>query len=159
MNSDSDEKHSKQVDAWIAKNAPGLPAEKLVPLFGEAIETIRRRALNTLSEVTYDAIFDRVLLTCQKEHPLLSQVKREPALSLDGLLAQLDDFTDDQIKGAFRSLLIRLLALLGNLTADILTKPLYRELSKVTADRLPPSKKPGQRSLRSVKGSSVEGNL
>lgn len=159
MSSDNGVHHAKQVDAWITKNAAGLPNEKLVQLFGEAIEAIRNRALTTLSEVTFDAIFDRVLWTAQKKHSLLSNVKRKPTFSFESLVAQSGDLAPDQIKEAFRSLLIELLRLLGNLTANILTKPLHRELSKVTADRLGSTPKAiGQLGLRSVKGGSEEGS-
>jgi hypothetical protein len=159
MTSDNDDRHSKQVDAWIAKNTDGIPNVKLVLLFGEAIQAIRKRALATLSEVTFDAVFDRVLWTSRKQFPFLSELKMEPDLSVEGLVEQSDDLTSDQLKGAFRFLLISLLALLGNLTADILTKPLHRELAKVTIDRLPSKPKTAPRSLRSIKGGTDEGNL
>jgi hypothetical protein len=155
MSVDESRPHSKQVDDWIKQNAGGLPAEKLVVIFGEAILAIQKRAGMTLSEVTLSAIFDRVLYTSQQKFTLLSKVKIESkGIVLDALLDQAIDLERDEITGAFRFFLIELLTLLGNLTADILTKPLYRELFKVTAKSVHASPKHGHRGLRSVKGSS-----
>jgi len=152
MRSDGDEQHSEQVDAWIAKNAAGLPSEKLVPLFVEAIQAIRKRSLVTLSEVTFGAIFDRALWMSQKKYPLFSEVESESSISVDALMAQTGDWTSDQITDAFRFFLTQLLTLLGNLTGHILCKPLHTELFKVTVESIRSSSKSGQRGLRSVKG-------
>lgn len=158
MTSESDERHSKQVDAWIATHAGELPSEKLLLLFGEAVRAIRKRAAVTLSEVTLDAIFGRVLYTSQKKFPLLSKLKNE-STGLDDLLAHAEDIDRDEIQEAFRFFLVNLLTILGNLTADILTKPLYQELFKVTAGHARSSSKAGHRGLRSVKRSSDQGDM
>lgn len=155
MSIDEGRPHSKQIDDWIRQNASGLPSEKVVIIFGEAIQAIQRRAGATLSEVTLSAIFDRVLHMSQQRFTLLSKVKIESkSIVLDALIGSASDLERDEITDAFRFFLIELLTLLGNLTADILTKPLYQELSKVTAASAPSGSKASHRGLRSVKGSS-----
>jgi len=160
MSVDEGSLHSKQVDDWIKQNAAGLSSEKLVVIFGAAIQAIQRRAEVTLSEVTLTAIFDRVLHTSRKEFPFLSDVKLESSrIALDALMTHVDDLERDTVTEAFRFLLIGLLTLLGNLTADILTKPLYRELFKVTAESANSVSKANHRGLRSIKGSSDQGDV
>jgi hypothetical protein len=147
--------HSKQIDDWIRQNSGELPSEKLVVIFSEAIQAIQKRAGTTLSEVTLGAIFDRVLHMSQQKFTLLSQAKiASNGIALDALMVHASNLERDKIIGAFRFFLIELLTLLGNLTADILTKPLYRELFKVTAESTHLGSKTSHRGLRSVKGSS-----
>lgn len=155
MNVEEGSSHSKHVDDWIEKNVGGVPSEKLLIIFGEAIQAIQKRAGATLSEVTLSAIFDRVLHMSQQKFPLLSNVKIESkGIVLDALAGHASDLARDEITAAFRFFLIELLTLLGNLTADILTKPLYQELSKVKASSAPSCSRASHRGLRSIKGSS-----
>lgn len=157
MHSPKDIDHTYQVDVWIKQNANGLPAEQLLIIFTAAIRAIQKRAATTLSEVTLTAIFNRILYTCQKKFPLLSETKTEQKdVSFDKIVEQARGLQPDEITNAFRFFLIELLTILGNLTANILTQSLYRELTKVTAkDAL---QKAGYHGLRSIKSSSERRN-
>jgi len=144
--------YSQQVDDWIRRNASGLSSERLLLLFGDAIDAIQKRAATTLSEVTLAPIFDRVLIRSQKNFPLLSKMKIEASgVCLDALMAQPGDSKPDEVTEAFRFFLVELLTLLGTLTADILTKPLCQELFKVTPER---ARQANQQGLKSVKSGS-----
>lgn len=137
MNLDQNEEHATQVDAWLERTADGLPSDRLIRLFEEAIRALQRRTLVTLSEVTLTAIFDRVLYQSQKHYPLLSGLKIETdGISLDGLRSEVNRLKPAQLTEAFRFFLIELLTIFGNLSAGILTELLYRELSKVTAEQV-----------------------
>lgn len=160
MSSDEGGHHAKQVDAWIKQMAGGLPSERLLRLFYDAICAIHNRSAKTLSDVTLSAVFDRVLLASQKKFSLLAKVRFESkGVSLDALFVQSSDLAGDEIKDAFRFFLVELLTLLGNLTADILTKPLYQELFKVTAESAQSGVKAGHRGLRSIKSGSDQGDV
>jgi hypothetical protein len=135
MDLNQDEKHAAQVDAWLGKTAKGLPADRLVTLFGEAIHAIHKRTLMTLSEVTLNAILDRVLYQSQKKFPILSGLKMDSleGVSLSGIMSESNGLEPARVTTAFRFFVIELLTILENLTAGILTEPLYKELANVKA--------------------------
>ena len=133
------EKHAIQVDAWISQIPPGLTSDRIVFLFADAIWAVQKRAVTTLSEVTLTAVFDRVIHQSQKEFPLLSGMKYESrGISMDGILSQMNRYPPDEIIKALRFFLVELLTILDNLTAGILTKPLYKALSGITGERRGP---------------------
>ena len=135
MNQEHSKSHTLQVEAWMAQTIPGLTSEQLISLFSEAIRVLQKRTLITLSEVTLNAVFDRVLHQSQMEFPLLSEVKIDSkGLSFDGIP---DHHKPAEITEAFLFFLIELMTILENLTAGILTKPLYKELFGITGERRP----------------------
>lgn len=137
MSRDQNERNVAQVDAWIRGNAEGLAQVPLVSLFAHAIQAIQDRTVITLSNVTLAAILDRVLYQSQKRFPLLLGMKIQPeGISLEGVLSRAAFQDPAEIKEAFRFFLIELLTILGNLTAGILTNPLFHALSEVTAERI-----------------------
>lgn len=151
--------HSREIDIWIRKNADGLSADQLLLLFVDGLGAIHERAAKTLSHVTLGAIFDRVLHESRKEHPLLNAVNlNENSFDFGALIAQSGTLDCNEIQTAFRHLLIGLITLLGNLTANILTRPLYQELHKVTADQKRSRSSDEVQILRNVKKGSYRGD-
>ncbi len=160
MNANETNPYSKQVDAWIKQNTEGQSPDRLLRFFGEAIKAIQKRAGTPLSEVTLTAIFDRVLHAGQQKFPLLSGLRIDAkGISLDTLMAQSAELKSEDVIGAFQFLLVELLTLLGNLTADILTTTLYAELFNVTMANANSGPRFGQRVLKGLKGSSGQGNV
>jgi hypothetical protein len=121
------------VDTWLQRSATGLSPDQLIALFEKALGALQIRILKTLSEVTLNAILDRILHQCQQQFPLLTEVKIEAhRISLTAVAREGTLEHPNEIRKAFRLFLIELLTVMGNLTAGILTKALYKTLSDVT---------------------------
>jgi len=143
--------HIKQVEAWERKNADGLSLEKQLKLFEKAFHAIEQRTLKTLSNVTFQVVLDRVLLQNTDKFPFLSEVKLEPqGLNFEVLIRNSASHNSGQLTEALRCLLVELLNVLGNITADILTEPLHKELHKVTSDYQQPEEKEENKILRQI---------
>ncbi|MGZ6442268.1 MAG: hypothetical protein ACXWRU_19585 [Pseudobdellovibrionaceae bacterium] len=128
--------HAKQVDLWVSRNAKDLSAKERPHLYAKAIQAIERRSLNTLSSVTVLVIVDRAIHETKENFPLLTQVKSE-AEGIDfSALFDKPDTNYEELECALRALLIELLSVLGNITADVLTVPLHKELMDVTIEPL-----------------------
>jgi hypothetical protein len=129
------ELHASQVDAWEAKNGKGVSAKELPFLYAKAIQAIERRSLSTLSRITMQVVVDRALHEATEKFPPLSDVKLgSEDLDFTDYL-NISNLTSEELKLPLRELLIDLLNVLGNITADILTAPLHKELMNVTNDR------------------------
>jgi hypothetical protein len=112
-----------------------LPADQLVQLFGCAIQAIEKRSLVTLSSITVSVVVDRALHESKENFPILSEITTGPkGLNLDALHEMGTHHTSEELREALRCLLVELLNVLGNITADILTIPLHRELMEVTCE-------------------------
>lgn len=128
--------HSACVDAWMLRaGASDLPAAKLVLAFEEACDALWQRALVTLGEVTMDALFERVLSTAAEQFPFLASVEVHAAgLDAERLREQATTLPRAQMVLATRFVLLELLTVVGNLTAEILSPALHAALSKVPVD-------------------------
>lgn len=127
--------HTKQVEAWELKNAKSVSAEERPQLYAKAIQAIERRSLATLSSVTVLVVIDRAICETIEKYPALARIKVTPkGLDFSALLDDPDE-SADELAQAFRELLTELLNVLGNITADVLTIPLHKELMEVTNER------------------------
>ncbi len=134
MNRDQSPLHAKQVDAWMEGVLSGLPEEQQLRTFERAFQALQKRILQTLSEVTLMAVLDRALHEGKQKFPLLSGLKIDASeISLDELLSTQKNLNAGNVIDALRFFLIEVLTILENLTAGILNKPLYKELSQITA--------------------------
>ncbi|WP_437326527.1 hypothetical protein [Sorangium sp. So ce381] len=124
--------HGACVDAWMQQVAQGLPPDRLVQLFERAFSALWRRAHVPLGEVTLGAIVDRVLYYASEQYPALSSLKLESTgICCEELQKGAGGLRRDQLEEGIRFILVEFLAVLGNLTAEILTPALHAELSKV----------------------------
>lgn len=86
----------------------------------------------TLGEVTLDALFDRVLSTAAETYPFLASVSLEAdGLRCEGLREKAKDIPREELLAALRFVLLELLTVVGNLTAEILSPALHDALSRV----------------------------
>ncbi len=123
--------HAARVDAWRARLGDDVAAPALVHAFERAFGAVWRRAQLTLGDVTLVAIGDRVLHDAAEKHPMLRDVHLDLAgISCDDLHRRIDDLDRASLERAVRSVLVDLLAVLGRLTADVLTPPLHAALSE-----------------------------
>ncbi|MGA9523514.1 MAG: hypothetical protein WBV82_18775 [Myxococcaceae bacterium] len=115
--------------------ANGLPPERLILAFEQALDSLWRRAHQPLGEVTLAAIVDRVLYTAAEQYPILAPLKIDAnGLRWQELRERAANMHDEQLTDAIRFVLVEFLTVLGNLTAEILTPSLHAALSAVTPE-------------------------
>jgi len=130
--------HEKQVRIWETENAKGLSKEQLVPLFAKAILAVEKRSLVTLSSVTVMVVADRAIHESKEKHPILANIKIDPnGMDFSELLKMNNSQVAEEACDALRYLLMEYLMVLGNITAQILTTALHRELMMVTGEGAP----------------------
>lgn len=124
--------HRARVDAMMERAGHQLPADRLIRLFQAAFHAVWQRAQVTLGTVTLTAIVDRVLYNAIERHPLLAPLE----LGSDGidcgeLARRRDGLAPQPLADGLRDVLVELLAVIGSLTAEILTPALHAALSAV----------------------------
>lgn len=132
-------RHALAVDDWLAR-APSTTPERRLALFERAFAALWGRTRNTLGDVTLEAITNRVLFSASERFPSFSSLTVEPTRGIqsEGLRGQLHSLSDAELREGIRFVLVEFLTVLGNLTAEILTPELHRELSLVA----PPDDRP-----------------
>jgi hypothetical protein len=126
------EVHANQVDAWEAKNGANIPQAELALLYAKAIQAIQQRSLVSLSSVTVAVVVDRAIHEAKDKYPILAALKPNTSGIDFSLLVKDASGAPEDLKIALRALLIELLNVFGNITADVLTAPLHKELMRVT---------------------------
>lgn len=146
------EAHSKHVQAWVIQNAGSLSVEPLLRLFEKAFHVLEQRSLATLSSVTVLVVIDRALHESQLKFPVLEKLIITPeGIKFSALVSSAA--ANDQLREALSALLIELLNVLGNITADILTPALHSELLTVTANSIAKPDEPQK--LHSLRGTKT----
>jgi hypothetical protein len=145
--------HLEQVEAWEKVNCENLSAQETVSIYSTAILAIRQRSLATLSSVTLTVVEDRALHQSLEKYPFLSEIKLlADGINFDDLHKASGRIRVPELKEAMRHFLIEFLTVLGNITADVLTAPLHRELTQVTRESISKmNESQSTRVLRSVK--------
>lgn len=134
MGRQRNELHLIQVEAWKQQNS-AVSSHEMPRLQIKAIQAVRRRSLESLSNVTVTAVVDRTLLENQEKFPILSSVTYDAqGLQFNKLLEETHNSQSDELREALQELLIELLDVFGKITADILTKYLHQELMSVKPD-------------------------
>jgi len=125
--------HARCVDAWLEGSGTGLAPDALLRLFEAALDAVWIRTNTTLGEVTLTAIAERVLHNASEQFSLLSSLKIEPARGIQcrELSVRIGSVDAAELREAIRFVLVELLTVLGNLTAEILTPALHAEISRV----------------------------
>lgn len=128
--------HAAVVDAWLHWSPKDHPPEQLVQRLDAALRALLGRTETTLGDVTLAAIVDRVLHNTVESHPRFASLRFEPGKGVEcqGLRAQADAMRDGELREGIRFVIVELLRVLGNLTAEILTPELHAELSKPPMD-------------------------
>lgn len=144
--------HNACVSRWMERAAKGLQPEPFVDAFDKGFAALWRRAHQTLGDVTLMAIVDRVLHNAVEVYPVLS------TLSVDSNGLQCDELrkraasSNDQhaLEEGGRYVMVEFLRVLGNLTADILTRSLHAELDKLGGAEQRLDEQPSQGSTRAA---------
>lgn len=132
-----DNAHQELIILWEKQNTKDLSNEQLVQLYGSAFGAIERRCLATLSSVTINVVIDRVLNLGSIKYPFFSLLTIEPSgLSLKGLSQKNNNYTTEELKDGLSYLLVEFLTVIGNITSDVLSESLHKELMKVTSQNV-----------------------
>jgi hypothetical protein len=126
---DDEGRHANCVDAWLEQSARGLSSLALRRLLEIALGALWVRTRTTLGEITLTAIGERVLYTAVEKFPCLASFSLDPTRGIEfrdpeGLPLP----AESELREGGRFLLVELLSVLGNLTAQILTPELHAEL-------------------------------
>jgi len=121
--------HGTVVSAWFERVAD-RDANELIRAFEAAFSSLWQRSHLTLGEVTLTAIVDRVLHTATEQYAFLAPIEiASSGLRCENLRTEAGP-DRGQLAAALGFLLVEFLTVLGNLTAEILTPALHRELAK-----------------------------
>lgn len=122
--------HAACVEQWRRRLGDELDAPTLIRAFERAYHALWQRARLTLGDVTLIAIGDRVLHDAVEEHSILEGIRLdESGISCDDLQRRGSALELAALDRAVRAVLVDLLAVLGRLTAGVLTVPLHAALS------------------------------
>lgn len=122
--------HEIVVNGWLRRTAKGQSVESLIEGFGDAFTALWHRSHTTLGDVTLAAIADRVLHVATEQFPILAPLEIDATgLSCRELRAHAS-LQHEQLSDAIRFVLVELLTVLGDLTAEVLTPALHAELSR-----------------------------
>ena len=121
--------HAACVDAWMGRAGPTGPR---FDAFEHALNALWGRALATLGEITLGALVDRVLYVAAERYPLLSPLSvGTTGVCFDDIRPSVGEGSNRSLQDACRFVLIELLTVIGNVTAEILTPALHAKLSTV----------------------------
>lgn len=126
-----DNVHIEHVSEWM-KRASRLSPDQLAELFEKALTALWLRTYSTLGAITVAAIVDRVLYNAAEKHSVLSSLKLDTTgINFDEFHRQAGSISDRALRQAIEFVLVELLTVVGNLTAEVLTPALHSELSNV----------------------------
>jgi hypothetical protein len=132
-----DSVHSRYVSEWM-KRFSQVPAEELAGFFENAMIVLWRRTYSALGDITVAAIVDRVLYNATEKYSILSSLKLGTSgVNFSEFRQKAGSINDRELKEAMQFVLVELLTVVGNLTAEILTPALHSALSSVTVKESP----------------------
>lgn len=138
--------HVRHVSEWM-RHLSRLSPDQLAALFEKAMTALWHRTYSALGDITVAAILDRVLYTAKEKYPVLGTLKSDAnGIDFAEFREQATSIRDGELRDAIRFVLVELLTVVGNLTAEILTPALHSELSSVTVMD-PPDKEKGGKTL------------
>ena len=124
--------HIRCVSDWM-KHTKHVSPEELAGLFEKAVTVLWQRTYSALGDITIAAIVDRVLYNATEKYSVLGSLKLDSGgIRFVEFRQQAASINDRELKEAIQFVLVELLTVVGNLTADILTPALHSELSRVT---------------------------
>lgn len=127
--------HAATVERWLERVVDGRTSTpELLAAFQRVLSAVWRRAVPTLGPVAVTAIADRVLRHAIARHPFFAAVHPDSDGELRcetmDLATTLGGVPFEELRAGVRTVLTELLAVLGSLTAQVLTPELQAELSR-----------------------------
>jgi hypothetical protein len=128
------------VQRWLLDRARPRSTEALLGAFEAAFTAVWQRSCLVLGDVTLSAIVERVVHVASEQHPLLGELVLEPPLLRCDRLGEAGARYDELLAG-LPVVLVELLTVLGNLTAQILSPALRAAIDElVAADAAAPAR-------------------
>jgi hypothetical protein len=125
--------HSPVIAALFAARRAEADAERAIDTLDAALGALWRRTERTLGAVLLAAVADRVIReVCGRHSFLVGTTVSESGFALNGMRTNTASVAPEQVAAGARLLLVRFLEVLGNLTGDVLTSALHRELVQLT---------------------------
>lgn len=125
--------HRACIEALTRQTDQEMAPDRLVRVFEGAFNAIWRRAQAALGEVTLTAIVNRVLYNATEQYPALSALKvTGDGIDCSEIDRRLDGLAPQPLADGLRYVLVELLTVIGNLTAEILSPALHVAVSTVT---------------------------
>jgi hypothetical protein len=139
MDSAHDEpSHTVAVDAWLALSIGNSSPDEIVCLFHTAFEALWSQAITALGSITLSAIAERVVHNATERYAFLSAINLRPNGNTrwkDQLHAHLALVPRTELIEGLRFGMIELLAVIGTLTAEILSEELHSALAATTTNK------------------------
>lgn len=127
--------HKELVGLWEEQNTRDLSEEQLLQVYGSAFRAIEQRCLATLSKVTLDVVLDRVLHLGTEKFPFYSDITIESSgFGFKNLTQKNDKYRIEDLRAGLSCLIEEVLTVIGNITSDVMTESLHKELMKVTKE-------------------------
>ena len=125
--------HVALVDAWLQRAAADASPPLLLRRFEIAFGALWLRTRTTLGDVTLTAIADRVLYNAAEQFPVFARlsIDAEAGVHTKEIRLGLGAQSNVELERAIRFVLIEFLSVIGNLTAEILTRDLHAALANV----------------------------
>lgn len=125
--------HRACIDAMAERMGDQLPPGQQLNVFEAAFNAVWRRAQLTLGEVTLTAIVNRVLYIASERYPVLAALRvGAGGIDCSELNQRLARIERPPLAAGLHFVLVELLTVIGNLTAEILTPALHEALTTVS---------------------------
>lgn len=124
--------HAAFVGAWMEEAAKDVPTVSQLLSFQAAWGALLRRAESAVGEITLESIAQLVHANSVERHPFLSQMTLQGTdISGKALADSAGALEKGALQEGLRFMLVELLAVIGDLTDEVLTPGLYDELSRI----------------------------
>jgi hypothetical protein len=124
--------HRNQVEAWLSEVVVDLTPEQLVQLFDLALTSLWNRARTTVSSVFLTAVWERVALSRSESRQLLALLQlSEDGLDFKDLHRVAPTIPENQLVETFKYAISEFIAILGDVTNEVLTPSLYEDLAEL----------------------------
>lgn len=125
--------HAKHAAAWLEHAAKNAPADALPGLFEAAWSALWRRSENAVGEIVLESIARLIQADAAVRYPFLSGLDLSSAkVDCKPLLEPADALEKSPLREALGFILAEFIAVVGDLTDQILTPGLYDELSRIS---------------------------
>lgn len=140
--------HSAFVEEWLDDAGRGLDCERLLELLQQAVRVVWDSARVSISDVTLDAVLERVVINARDHFPWLPALPVvHSSIDTSVLRAHCGRAKLGEILKASRFIVTEFLAINGNLTGEALTPAMHRGLAKARWKKPKDSPKSGESAL------------